>query len=193
MDLNLGIIISGQGSNMMNIVKSCLKKRLNANVKVVITNNPFSEGIEKLKNIDIPKNILDPKKFKNKDSYEEEINKLLIKNNVNFVCLAGYKKILGLKFLNKWNRKVINIHPSLLPSFKGLNAQEKAFKYGVKYTGCTVHFVNNELDGGEIIDQKVVEIKKEYDLPKLKKKILKEEHKLYINVLRKISMKGIYK
>ena len=116
---------------------------------------------------------------------------MLKSKKVELVCLAGYTKILSEKFLKKWKNRVINIHPSLLPSFKGLNAQEKAFNYKVKYSGCTVHYVNEELDGGEIIDQRVVKIEKDDDIDSLKKKILKEEHKLYISVIDKLSKKGL--
>ena len=121
--------------------------------------------------------------------YEQEISNLLIKENIDFVCLAGYMKILGPSFLKKWNKRVINIHPSLLPAFKGINAQERALKHNVKFSGCTIHFVNEEIDGGEIIDQSVVRVDKNETVKSLKKKILIEEHKLYINVLENIIQK----
>ena len=187
MVLNLGILISQNGSNMLNIVKACHEKKIQANVKIVISNNPDSKGLKKLKNFKTKSKILLLKDFKNKKAYEEEINELFKKNNVNFICLAGYMKILERDFLEKWKKRVINIHPSLLPSFKGLEPQKQAIEKKVKFSGCTVHYVNDNIDDGEIIDQSIVKIDKKETVESLKKKILLEEHKLYINVLIKMS------
>ena len=186
MVLRLAILISGNGSNMLNIVESCIRKKINAEVGIVISDNPNSSGLRKLQEFNINSRILRLESFKNKGMYEQEISNLLIRKNIDFVCLAGYMKILGPSFLKKWNKKVINIHPSLLPSFKGINAQERALKYNVKFSGCTIHFVNEKIDGGEIIDQSVVRVDKNETVQSLKKKILIEEHKLYINVLKSI-------
>ena len=187
MVLNLGILISQNGSNMLNIVKACHEKKIQANVKIVISTNPYSKGLEKLKNFKTKSKILLLKDFKNKKAYEEEINELFKKNNVNFICLAGYMKILERDFLEKWKKRIINIHPSLLPSFKGLEPQKQAIEKKVKFSGCTVHYVNDNIDDGEIIDQSIVKMDKKETVESLKKKILLEEHKLYINVLIKIS------
>ena len=187
MVLNIGILISQNGSNMLNIVKACHEKKVQANVKIVISNNPDSKGLKKLKNFNTKSKILLLKDFKNKKAYEEKINEVLKKNNVNFICLAGYMKILERDFLEKWNKNVINIHPSLLPSFKGLEPQRQAIEKKVKFSGCTVHYVNDNIDDGEIIDQSIVKIDENETVESLKKKILLEEHKLYINVLIKIS------
>ena len=187
MVLNLGILISQNGSNMLNIVKACHEKKIQANVKIVISNNPDSKGLKKLKNFNTKSKILLLKDFKNKKAYEEKINEVFKKNNVNFICLAGYMKILERDFLEKWNKNVINIHPSLLPSFKGLEPQRQAIEKKVKFSGCTVHYVNDNIDDGEIIDQSIVKIDENETVESLKKKILLEEHKLYINVLIKIS------
>ena len=187
MVLNLGILISQNGSNMLNIVKACHEKKIQANVKIVISNNPDSKGLKKLKNFKTKSKILLLKDFKNKKAYEEKINELFKKHNVNFICLAGYMKILEKDFLEKWKKRVINIHPSLLPSFKGLEPHKQAIEKKVKFSGCTVHFVNDNIDDGEIIDQSIVKVDKKETVESLKKKILLEEHKLYISVLTKIS------
>ena len=187
MVLNLGILISQDGSNMLNIVKACHEKKIQANVKIVISNNPDSKGLKKLKNFKTKSTILLLKDFKNKKAYEEKINELFKKNNVNFICLAGYMIILERDFLEKWKKRVINIHPSLLPSFKGLEPQKQAIQKKVKFSGCTVHYVNDNIDDGEIIDQSIVKVDKKETVESLKKKILLEEHKLYISVLTKIS------
>ena len=187
MVLNIGILISQNGSNMLNIVKACHEKKIQANVKIVISNNPDSKGLKKLKNFKTKSTILLLKDFKNKKAYEEKINELFKKNNVNFICLAGYMIILERDFLEKWKKRVINIHPSLLPSFKGLEPQKQAIQKKVKFSGCTVHYVNDNIDDGEIIDQSIVKVDKKETVESLKKKILLEEHKLYISVLTKIS------
>ena len=187
MVLNLGILISQNGSNMLNIVKACHEKKIQANVKIVISNNPDSKGLKKLKNFKTKSTILLLKDFKNKKAYEEKIDELFKKNNVNFICLAGYMIILERDFLEKWKKRVINIHPSLLPSFKGLEPQKQAIQKKVKFSGCTVHYVNDNIDDGEIIDQSIVKIDKKETVESLKKKILLEEHKLYISVLVRIS------
>ncbi len=187
MVLNLGILISQDGSNMLNIVKACHEKKIQANVKIVISNNPDSKGLKKLKNFKTKSTILLLKDFKNKKAYEEKINELFKENNVNFICLAGYMIILERDFLEKWKKRVINIHPSLLPSFKGLEPQKQAIQKKVKFSGCTVHYVNDNIDDGEIIDQSIVKVDKKETVESLKKKILLEEHKLYISVLTKIS------
>ena len=189
MGLNIAIFISGNGSNMLNIIQACKKKKIDANVKIVVSNNPDSKGLKKIDQNETKIFIVQEKKFKNKKSFENKISSILKSNKIDLICLAGYMRILSQRFVDEWPNKIINIHPSLLPSFKGLNAQKQAFESGVKFTGCTIHFVNNELDGGKIIDQVVVKINKKDNLEELKKKILIEEHKLYINVLKNFKFK----
>mgnify|MGYP001157073573 FL=1 len=188
--MNIGIMISGKGSNMLNIVKACENGTLNATVKIVISNNP-SEGIAKAKKIGIPTKIIETKNFKSKLKFENEITKILKLNEVSIVCLAGFMKTLSKKFVNKWEKRLINVHPSLLPSFKGLNAQLQAIKKGVKYAGCTIHYVSSEIDDGEILDQSVVKVNKNDTEKTLSKKILIEEHKLYIRVLKNLINKEL--
>jgi len=192
MAFNLGIIISGRGSNMLNIINACQNRKLLSRVSIVISNVPDAEGLKIAQKKNIKTLIIDDKKQKTNSDFEGILSKSLIKENVNLVCLAGFMKILTKGFIKKWEKKIINIHPSLLPSFKGINAVEQALKYKVKYTGCTVHYVNERIDSGEIIDQKTVKILKNETLESLKKKILIEEHKLYINVLRYLERKFFY-
>ena len=179
MGFNLAILISGNGSNMLNILEACEKNILSSNVKVVITNNKNSKGIQaaKKKTKICVINEIEMTKF------EAELNKILITEKVNFICLAGFMKMLSKKFVNNWNKKIINIHPSLLPSFPGLNPVKQALDKGVKYTGCTIHFVDEGMDTGQIIDQRVIKVKRAISLEELTKKILKEEHLLFIKVL----------
>ena len=179
MGFNLAILISGNGSNMLNILEACEKNILSSNVKVVITNNKNSKGIQaaKKKTKICVINEIEMTKF------EAELNKILITEKVNFICLAGFMKMLSKKFVNDWDKKIINIHPSLLPSFPGLNPVKQALDKGVKYTGCTIHFVDEGMDTGQIIDQRVIKVKRAISLEELTKKILKEEHLLFIKVL----------
>ena len=188
--MNIGILISGKGSNMLNILKACKDGTLNAKVKIVISNNP-SEGIVKAKKIGIPTKVIKTKNFKSKLKFENEITKILKINEVSLVCLAGFMKILSKNFVSTWEKKLINIHPSLLPSFKGLNAQLQAIKKGVKYAGCTVHYVSGDIDDGEILDQSIVKVNKNDTEKTLSKKILIEEHKLYIKVLKNLINKEL--
>ena len=179
MGFNLAILISGNGSNMLNILEACEKNILSSNVKVVITNNKNSKGIKAAKK-KTKVCIINEIKMNN---FEVELNKILIAEKVNFICLAGFMKILSKKFVKNWNNKIINIHPSLLPSFPGLNSVKQALDKGVKYTGCTVHFVDDGIDTGQIIDQRVIKVERSVSLKELTKKILKEEHILFIKVL----------
>ena len=177
MGFKLAILISGNGSNMLNILEACKKKILSSEVKIVVSNNHNSKGIGLAKKKKIKTAIIDNKKF------EEKLQKILHNEKINLVCLAGFMKILNKNFLKNWKYKIINIHPSILPSFPGLDAVNQALKKGVKYTGCTIHFVDAGIDTGQIIDQQIIRIAEKDTLSDLKKKILKEEHNLYIKVL----------
>ena len=183
MGFNLAILISGRGSNMLNIVNACDNKTLSSKVKIIISNNKNSSGLSKVKKKGIKTKIIDENKI---NKFEEKLSKILIKEKVNFICLAGFMRILSKEFLHSWKRKIINIHPSILPSFRGLNAVKKAIEKKVKYTGCTIHYVDKGVDTGEIIDQRIVKILKTDDEEKLAKKILKEEHILYIKVIESL-------
>ena len=180
MGFNLAILISGRGSNMLNIVNACDNKTLSSKVKIIISNNKNSSGLSKVKKKGIKTKIIDENKI---NKFEKKLSEILIKEKVDFICLAGFMRILSKDFLHNWKRKVINIHPSILPSFRGLNAVKKAIEKKVKYTGCTIHYVDKGVDTGEIIDQRIVKILKTDDEEKLAKKILKEEHILYIKVI----------
>ena len=187
MGFRIAILISGRGSNMQNIIKACKSKKLASSVSLVVSNKKDADGLAIAKKMKINCYSLDDKNL-TKSEFENQLEKILYKNNINFICLAGFMKVLSKDFVNKWPKKIINIHPSLLPSFKGLNPQKMALDAKVKYTGCTVHFVNDKIDDGEIIDQEIVYIDKDYNIEILKKKILKKEHKLYIKVIRTLEI-----
>ena len=186
MGLNLGILISGRGSNMLNLVNASQRGLINSKVKIVISNNNNSSGIDKAKRKNIKTKIINQKDYGSKKDFENALTNTLKNQNVDLVCLAGFMSILSKNFLKDWNRKVINIHPSLLPSFRGKNAVKQALEQRVKTAGCSVHFVDEGIDTGEIISQEKVQVSSNDDEETLGKKILKKEHVLYIKVIKEL-------
>ena len=186
MGLNLGILISGRGSNMLNLVNASQRGLINSKIKIVISNNKNSSGIDKAKRKNIKTKIINQKDYGSKKDFENALTNTLKNQNVDLVCLAGFMSILSKKFLKDWNRKVINIHPSLLPSFRGKNAVKQALEQRVKTAGCSVHFVDEGIDTGEIISQEKVPVSSNDDEETLGKKILKKEHVLYIKVIKEL-------
>ena len=186
MGLNLGILISGRGSNMLNLVNASQRGLINSKVKIVISNNNNSSGIDKAKRKNIKTKIINQKDYESKKDFENALTNTLKNQNVDLVCLAGFMSILSKNFLKEWNRKVINIHPSLLPSFRGKNAVKQALEQRVKTAGCSVHFVDEGIDTGEIISQEKVPVSSNDDEETLGKKILKKEHVLYIKVIKEL-------
>jgi phosphoribosylglycinamide formyltransferase-1 len=180
--INTAIFISGTGSNLKSLIKFSKNKKSPIIINMIISNNSKAKGLQYSKIYKIKKKVFD---FKNALSEKKVINELK-KNNIDLICLAGFMKILSKSFINNFKGKILNIHPSLLPKYKGLNTHEKAIKNKDKYSGCTVHFVNSKLDSGKIINQKKVIINK-FDTPKtLARKILIQEHKLYPAAIMKI-------
>jgi len=176
------VFISGKGSNLKSLIKFSKVKNSPIIISMIISNNAKSKGLNYGKMYKIKKKVFD---FKNTLSENKVINELE-KNKINLICLAGFMKILSKNFIKNFNGKIINIHPSLLPKYKGLNTHEKAIKNKDKYSGCTVHFVSSRLDSGKIINQKKVRINKSETPKTLAKKILIQEHKLYPKAITKI-------
>ena len=176
------VFISGTGSNLKSLIEFSKRKESPIIIKMIISNNSKAKGLQYSKIYKIKKRIFD---FKNVLSEKKVINELK-KNNIDLICLAGFMKILSKSFINNFKGKILNIHPSLLPKYKGLNTHEKAIKNKDKYSGCTVHFVNSKLDSGRIINQKKVRIKKFDTTKSLAKRILIQEHKLYPAAIIKI-------
>ena len=185
MGFKIAILISGRGSNMKNIIEACNNKKLCSSVNLVVSNKSNAYGLKIASKYKIETHILDSEN-QNKESFESLLDKILKKHDINLICLAGFMKILSKDFVKNWPKMILNVHPSILPYFKGLNAQKQALENNAKYSGCTVHYVNEVMDGGEIIDQKIVNITTHDDEESLSKKILMEEHKLYIKVLKKL-------
>jgi phosphoribosylglycinamide formyltransferase 1 len=184
--MKLGILISGRGSNMTAIINAVKSGRIpNAEVVAVISDKPSAIGLLKAKELGVEA-IACPRNGRLREEHDAEIIAELIKRNVEFVCLAGYMRLLSADFVRAFPNKIVNIHPSLLPSFAGLDAQKQAVDYGVKFSGCTVHLVDEQLDHGAIIAQKVVEVFADDTAETLSERILAREHELYIKALTMI-------
>lgn len=184
--MKIGILISGRGSNMTAIVEAVQSRQIAAaEVAVVISDKKSAEGLEKAQARGI-ETVVVARNRRTREEHDAEIIAELKKRNVELVCLAGYMRLLSADFVRAFPNKIINIHPSLLPSFAGLDAQKQAIEYGVKVSGCTVHFVDEHLDHGAIILQKAVEVADQDTAESLSAKILQHEHALYIEALQKI-------
>ena len=181
--IKTSVFISGTGSNLKNLIKFSKLKKSPITIDLIISNNPQADGLNFGKIFKIKKKIFYLKKNK---IAENKILLELKKNKIKLICLAGFMKILSKKFIKNFKGKILNIHPSLLPKYKGLNTHERAIKNKEKYSGCTVHFVNSKLDSGKIIIQKKVKITKNETAKSLAKKILTQEHKLYPKAILKI-------
>ena len=181
--IQTAVFISGKGSNLKSLIKFSKLKKSPISINIIISNNSKSKGLDLGKIFKIKKKIFD---FKNKTLDEKKILINLKKNQIDLICLAGFMKILSKSFIKNFKGKILNIHPSLLPKFKGLKTHERAIKNKEKYSGCTVHFVNSKLDSGKIILQKKVNILKKDTPVSLAKKILAQEHKLYPEAILKI-------
>ena len=177
------VFISGTGSNLKKLIKFSYKKKSPISIKLVISNNKNANGLKYANRKRIEKKIINF--IKPKES-EKKILTLLNERKIKFICLAGFMKILSNKFIKKFNGKIVNIHPSLLPKYKGLNTHRKVIENNEKFSGFTVHYVTTQLDSGKIILQKQVKINKTDTEKTLKRKILKEEHKLYPKAIKKI-------
>ena len=181
--INIAVFISGRGSNLINLIKFSHQKKSKVKINLVISDNLMAKGLSFAKKFKIKFKIINYKSVK---KAENNILKLLSQNNIHLVCLAGFMKILSSNFIKKFRGKIINIHPSLLPKYKGLNTHHRVIKNKEKYSGCTVHYVSSKLDSGKIILQKKIKILKKDTPNSLSKRILKEEHVLYKKSIKKI-------
>lgn len=180
----IAVLISGRGSNMQSILDACDSPAFPAKVAVVISDNAEAKGLDVAKNNGINTQIIEMKDYEDKSAYETALSIILSSHNVEWVCLAGFMRLLSADFVNDWHNKILNIHPSLLPAFKGLDCHQKAIDAGVRYSGCTVHIVRPEMDEGPIIIQAVVPITKNDDAESLGARILHYEHVLYPESIR---------
>ncbi len=181
--IRTAVFISGTGSNLKSLVKFSKTKLSPISINFIVSNNFKAKGLNYAKKFKIKKKVLN---FKNKKLCENKLLSILKKNNIEMICLAGFMKILSKNFIKKFKGKILNIHPSLLPKYKGLNTHQRVLNNNEKYSGCTVHFVNARLDSGKIILRKKVKISKKDTETSLAKKILAQEHKLYPKAILKV-------
>lgn len=181
--MNFAVLASGRGSNLWAIIKAVEAGKIKADLKVVISDKKDAYALEHARQAKIPAVFIDPKDFKDRESFDKCLVERLHEFNIDFVVLAGYMRLLSSYFIRQYPDKVLNIHPSLLPAFKGTHAIKEAFDQGVKVTGPTVHFVNEEMDAGPIILQERVEVDPKDTLESLEEKIHQAEHRIYPKVI----------
>jgi len=177
--VKIGILISGRGSNMVSIAEAVKHGNIPAEISIVFSNVPEAPGLKKAKNLGIETASFTHKGFSSREDFDKAVSIELDKRGVNLVCLAGYMRMLSAGFVGHYKNRIMNIHPALLPSFPGLDAQSQAFDWGVKVTGCTVHFVDEELDHGPIILQEAVPVAENDTADSLTERILEVEHRIY--------------
>ena len=192
MKKRIGVLLSGRGSNFQALAGSVAAGRIpNAELAIVISNKPGAPGLEGARTLGIPAREI-PSKGLQREAYDRLVVAALQEYKVDLICLAGYMRLLSPYFVAAFPQRILNIHPSLLPSFPGLESQKQALEYGVKFAGCTVHFVDENLDAGPIILQAVVPVQDGDDEHALSERILKEEHRIYSEAV-KIILEGKYK
>ena len=194
---NIAVLASGNGSNFQALVKAIGKQKLKAKINLLITDRKNSFVRKRAENLSIKDIFINPQEFKSDLAFDKKIVEVLRKERIDLVILAGYMRIISPFFVKSFNNKILNIHPSILPAFKGTKAISRAFRYGCKVTGVTVHFIDEKIDHGPIILQETLEIKKGISEEKLEKKIHRLEHKLYPQVLKlildkKVRVRGRY-
>lgn len=184
----VAVLISGRGSNLQSLLDAAAAPDYPAEVVLVLSNRPNAPGLERARSTNVPTNVIDHRTFGTGETartdFDSALSTAIEEANVDFVCLAGFMRILTDAFVERWRGKLINIHPSLLPSFKGLDVHQRMIASGVKIAGCTVHFVTEEMDGGPIIGQSAVPVLPGDDAETLAARILAEEHRLYPACLR---------
>ena len=178
----LGILLSGRGSNFEAIANSIDAKKIDAEIAVVISNKPNALGLERARKRDIPA-VCIPSKGLQREEYDRQVVALLREKKVDLVCLTGFMRLVSAYFVKEFRQRILNVHPSLLPAFPGLEGQKQALDYGVKFTGCTVHFVDEHLDAGPIIKQATVAVEDDDTEETLSTRILKEEHRIYTEAI----------
>ena len=182
------VLISGRGSNMVALTKAAQAKNYPAEISLVISNIPMAAGLKKAEQLGVMAMTIEHKKFKSRRSFEAALNAVLQEANIELICCAGFMRVLTPWFVNQWKNRVLNIHPSLLPKYKGLNTHQRAIDAGDKQHGCTVHYVTAELDGGATILQQSIDIKPSDTPDSLAQRLLPFEQNLYPKALKDVSL-----
>ena len=180
----MAILLSGRGSNFAAIHQAIVDGKLDAQIVCVISNRPDAAGLARARELRLSAHLIDHRAYATREAHEEEVLRVLAEAEPDFICLAGYMRLLSPAFVAAYPHRILNIHPSLLPAFPGVDAQAQAVAYGVKMSGCTVHFVDENLDAGPIIVQRAVEVRDDDSAESLGARILEQEHIAYVNALR---------
>jgi phosphoribosylglycinamide formyltransferase-1 len=188
--LKLAVLLSGRGSNFEAIHAAIESGRLNATIVAVISNKADARGLARARELGLPAHAFAHRDYPTREAHEDDVLRVLAEANPDFIALAGYMRLLSPAFVAAFPHRILNIHPSLLPSFPGVDAQAQAVAYGVKVSGCTVHFVDENLDAGPILVQRTVEVREDDDASTLAARILGEEHDAYVEALVKLSRGG---
>lgn len=182
--MRLAVLLSGRGSNFAAIRQSVVDKQLDAEIVAVISNRGDAGGVARAREWNLPTHVIDNRQFPSRAAHEAEVLRVLDEAQPDFIVLAGYMRLLSPAFVARYPNRILNIHPSLLPAFPGVDAQAQAIAHGVKVSGCTVHFVDERLDAGPIILQRAVEVKDDDTEETLSARILEQEHLAYVEALR---------
>lgn len=187
---DIGVLISGRGSNLQALMDAIAERRLAARIAVVISNQPGAGGLDHARAAGIDALVMDHRGYPSREAYDGALAEALRARNVSLVCLAGFMRLIGAPLLDAFPQRILNIHPSLLPAFPGVDAQRQALEHGVKVSGATVHLVTNELDGGPIVMQTPVPVRDDDTVDSLSARILIEEHRIYPAAVRLVLQGG---
>lgn len=185
--MRLAVLLSGRGSNFQAIHEAVQRGELDAEIVCVLSNRPDAPGIQRARELGYAAHVIDHKAFANRAAHEDEVLRVLDEAHPDFIALAGYMRLLSASFIERYRHRIVNIHPSLLPAFPGVDAQAQAVAYGVKVSGCTVHLVDEHLDAGPILVQRVVEVRDDDTAETLAARILTQEHEAYVEALAKLA------
>jgi phosphoribosylglycinamide formyltransferase-1 len=187
---SIGVLISGRGSNLQSLIDAIEEQRLPARIAIVISNRPGVTGLDRARAAGIETVVMEHRGFPSRDVYDRAVADALLANRVSLVCLAGFMRLIGSPLLDAFPDRIVNIHPSLLPAFPGVDAQRQALEHGVKFSGATVHLVTNELDGGPIVMQSAVPVRDDDTVDTLSARILIEEHRIFPEAVRLVLQGG---
>ena len=184
--INIAVLLSGRGSNFLAIQEAVARGEIDAEIVAVISNRPSVPGLQKARDLGLPAFAVDHKDFRSREEHERAVLAILRQRGAELIALAGYMRLLSPSFIEQFRNRIVNIHPSLLPSFPGVDAQSQAVAYGARVSGCTVHIVDENLDAGPIVLQRCVEVRDDDSGESLAARILPEEHRAYVEALAKL-------
>lgn len=185
--MKLGVLISGRGSNLQALIEASKKEDYPAEIVLIISNRHDAKGLDYARAAGIDTLVIDHNDFETRQAFDDAVHAGLVDANVELVCLAGFMRLLDPEFVAKWHNRMLNIHPSLLPAYRGLRTHERALEDGVRFTGCTVHFVRPEMDSGPIVMQAVVPVRPTDTAVTLARRVLDYEHKIYVESVRLVA------